>query len=54
MFKVDKEAELVTSNKDYMDVEYPIVEHFYTIQGEGAHTGRARRRASQNVGPAIS
>ena len=26
---------------DYLAVEYPIVEHFYTIQGEGAHTGRA-------------
>lgn len=24
-----------------MDVQYPIMEHFYTIQGEGAHTGRA-------------
>ncbi|MFN1833711.1 7-carboxy-7-deazaguanine synthase QueE [Balneola sp. MJW-20] len=23
------------------DVQYPIMEHFYTIQGEGAHTGRA-------------
>lgn len=23
------------------EVEYPIMEHFYTIQGEGAHTGRA-------------
>jgi organic radical activating enzyme len=41
MFKVDKEAELVTENENYLDVEYPIVEHFYTIQGEGAHTGRA-------------
>ena len=24
-----------------LEVEYPIMEHFYTIQGEGAHTGRA-------------
>lgn len=24
-----------------MDVQYPVMEHFYTIQGEGAHTGRA-------------
>lgn len=23
------------------DFEYPIMEHFYTIQGEGVHTGRA-------------
>lgn len=22
-------------------IEYPVMEHFYTIQGEGAHTGRA-------------
>ena len=22
-----------------MDVNYPIMEHFYTIQGEGYHTG---------------
>ena len=29
------------SEKEYLDVEYPIMEHFYTIQGEGAHTGRA-------------
>lgn len=41
MFKVDKEKELITSGDDIMDIEYPIMEHFYTIQGEGAHTGRA-------------
>ena len=29
------------SENEYLDVEYPIMEHFYTIQGEGAHTGRA-------------
>ena len=40
MFKVDKES-VVVENENYMDVKYPIVEHFYTIQGEGAHTGRA-------------
>ncbi len=28
-------------SKETLDVEYPIMEHFYTIQGEGAHTGRA-------------
>ncbi|MEO1021527.1 MAG: 7-carboxy-7-deazaguanine synthase QueE [Bacteroidota bacterium] len=26
---------------DVMEVEYPVMEHFYTIQGEGAHTGKA-------------
>lgn len=24
-----------------LDVMYPVMEHFYTLQGEGAHTGRA-------------
>lgn len=35
------DSEVLTDPKDYLDVEYPIMEHFYTIQGEGAHTGRA-------------
>ncbi len=26
---------------DILQVEYPVMEHFYTIQGEGAHTGKA-------------
>jgi 7-carboxy-7-deazaguanine synthase len=26
---------------DTLGMEYPLMEHFYTIQGEGAHTGRA-------------
>ncbi|AXJ01060.1 Organic radical activating enzyme [Cyclonatronum proteinivorum] len=30
-----------TDVKDFDSVEYPIMEHFYTIQGEGAHSGRA-------------
>jgi len=41
MFKVENHSEPITDSKDLMDVEYPIMEHFYTIQGEGAHTGRA-------------
>ena len=32
---------LMNDEKEILDVEYPIVEHFYTIQGEGAHSGRA-------------
>tara|TARA_R110002096_G_scaffold52042_3_gene135741 strand:- start:2441 stop:3088 length:648 start_codon:yes stop_codon:yes gene_type:complete len=36
--KLDNISEI---SKDIMDVEYPIMEHFYTIQGEGAHSGRA-------------
>ena len=35
------EAEMLVVPKEYSDMEYPIMEHFYTIQGEGAHTGRA-------------
>lgn len=35
------DSEVLTGPKDYQAVEYPIMEHFYTIQGEGAHTGRA-------------
>ena len=30
-----------TDLKGLLEVEYPVMEHFYTIQGEGAHTGRA-------------
>ncbi|MFD2532173.1 7-carboxy-7-deazaguanine synthase QueE [Gracilimonas halophila] len=41
MFKVENHTETLTDTKDFMDVEYPVMEHFYTIQGEGAHTGRA-------------
>lgn len=40
MFKTEKQSDLI-SEQDIWDVEYPIMEHFYTIQGEGAHTGRA-------------
>ena len=36
----DLRSELVTP-ESYGDVEYPLMEDFYTIQGEGAHTGRA-------------
>ncbi len=32
---------LINDAADIMDVEYPIMEHFYTIQGEGVHTGKA-------------
>ncbi len=35
------DSEVLTDPKEYPGVEYPIMEHFYTIQGEGAHTGRA-------------
>lgn len=29
-----------TTTEKFMRTEYPIMEHFYTIQGEGAHTGK--------------
>ncbi len=41
------------SEQELLDVEYPIMEHFYTIQGEGAHTGKAAyfiRTAGCDVG----
>jgi len=41
MFKVKHDIASNIDQKNIMDVEYPIMEHFYTIQGEGAHTGRA-------------
>lgn len=28
-------------NNDIYSVEYPVMEHFYTLQGEGLHTGKA-------------
>lgn len=41
MFKTNEQINIITDEKAFMDVEYPIMEHFYTIQGEGAHSGRA-------------
>lgn len=34
-------SNILDSETDIQKIEYPIMEHFYTIQGEGAHTGRA-------------
>lgn len=28
-------------NESYLDTLYPVMEHFYTIQGEGVHTGKS-------------
>lgn len=28
-------------SKDILDTRYPVMEHFYTLQGEGVHTGKA-------------
>jgi len=30
-----------TDISSVLEVEYPVMEHFHTLQGEGAHTGRA-------------
>ena len=38
-FDQEKLEELIDQDQ-MLSVEYPLVEDFYTIQGEGAHTGR--------------
>lgn len=43
----------IASEADFSLVEYPVMEHFYTIQGEGVHTGRSAyfiRTAGCDVG----
>tara|TARA_R110000868_G_scaffold37111_1_gene131267 strand:- start:5479 stop:6135 length:657 start_codon:yes stop_codon:yes gene_type:complete len=35
------DSDVLIDPKEVSSVKYPIMEHFYTIQGEGAHTGRA-------------
>lgn len=30
-----------STNTPSLKIEYPVMEHFYTIQGEGAHSGKA-------------
>lgn len=41
MYKTEEKSGLSTHQITELDsVEYPLVEDFYTIQGEGAHTGR--------------
>ncbi len=40
MFNTVKEKSLTKDSKTLDDVKYPLMEDFYTIQGEGAHTGR--------------
>ncbi|MFV1884926.1 MAG: 7-carboxy-7-deazaguanine synthase QueE [Balneola sp.] len=35
------DSDILVDPEDYLETEYPVMEHFYTIQGEGAHTGRA-------------
>lgn len=41
MFKKEEAAKISIEEINALDkVEYPLMEDFYTIQGEGAHTGR--------------
>ena len=40
MFKESSHNTIIETTNS-MDVSYPIMEHFYTIQGEGVHTGKA-------------
>jgi len=41
MYRIEQKAVQTDSEiKQLNDIEYPLVEDFYTIQGEGAHTGR--------------
>lgn len=43
MFKPKKHIDLsvITGGKTIWEVTYPVMEHFFTIQGEGAHTGKS-------------
>ena len=53
MFNPEDIVPTPVSELGFLDTEYPIMEHFYTIQGEGAHTGKAAyfiRTAGCDVG----
>ena len=53
MFNPEDYVPVETSEDHLLDYEYPIMEHFYTIQGEGVHTGKAAyfiRTAGCDVG----
>lgn len=41
MFKTEELPEIKTNLRSIEDFEYPLMEDFFTIQGEGAHTGKA-------------
>ena len=53
MYKPEDFVPVEVSERHLLDQEYPIMEHFYTIQGEGVHTGKAAyfiRTAGCDVG----
>jgi len=41
MFKTEELPEIKTNLRSIEDFEYPLMEDFFTIQGEGTHTGKA-------------
>jgi 7-carboxy-7-deazaguanine synthase len=41
MYKTEDITELLNNTNRLDETEYPLMEDFYTIQGEGAHSGRA-------------
>lgn len=41
MFNKELQSSAVEPERDYRDYKYPLMEDFYTIQGEGVHAGRA-------------
>ena len=53
MYNIENFLSLEVSEGYSLDKEYPIMEHFYTIQGEGKHAGKAAyfiRTAGCDVG----
>lgn len=53
MYNPEDFVPVEVSESHFLDKEYPIMEHFYTIQGEGAHSGKAAyfiRTAGCDVG----
>jgi 7-carboxy-7-deazaguanine synthase len=41
MIKISTQNDLETDLSSALEISYPVMEHFYTIQGEGAFTGHA-------------
>ncbi len=53
MYNPEDFVPVEVSEEHLLDQEYPIMEHFYTIQGEGVHSGKAAyfiRTAGCDVG----
>ncbi len=53
MYNPEEIVPIPVAEHELLETEYPVMEHFYTIQGEGAHTGKAAyfiRTAGCDVG----